>query len=384
MPRPRWFILLILFIGCVFTAPFAHAQHEEYVLGEDDDWQPTSIEPGSEQALVLRARQALARGESERARAMAAAYLDKDENGAVAAQMLMIRGDALLAMGDEYKALFDYEDIARKHPGSDVFVPALEREYQIGIAYAHGMKRKFFGTFRIVDASDDAQELLILIQERLPGSRLAEMSGMQLADFYFRNAKLRLAADAYDLFIINYPASEKIDKARQRLIESYLASYRGPRYEATGLRDARARIETLRVTQPALAQRIGSDALLVRIYESEARKLLVTSQWYLSSGDPVSCEQYIRRLVKLYPDSVATLDALRSLPNLIPRLPASVVLNGPDYDAMSQSLLGISLEGISPTPQIPLPELPMQRTLVTPTPLLSNPISDSNPSGVDS
>ena len=383
MPSHRWYILLIILAGCVLSTPCVHAQHEEYILGDDDDWQPTSIEPGSEQALVLRARQALAGGDSDRARAMAAAYLDKDENGAFAAQMLMIRGDALLAMGDEYKALFDYEAIARKHPGSDVFVPALEREYQIAIAYAHGLRRKFFGTFRIVDASDDAQELLILIQERLPGSRLAEMSGMQLADFYFRNAKLRLAADAYDLFIINYPESENIDKARQRLIESYLASYRGPRYEATGLRDARARIETLRVTQPALAQRIGSDALLVRIYESEARKLFVTSQWYLSSGDPVSCEQYIRRLVRLYPDSAATLDALRFLPRLIPQLPASVFRDGPDYDALSQSLLGISLEGIEPTPQIPLPELPKLKTLATPTPILSNPAPDTFSSEID-
>ena len=42
---------------------------------------------------------------------------------------LLIRGDAIRAAGDEYEALFDYEEIARRYAGSDVFIPTLEREY---------------------------------------------------------------------------------------------------------------------------------------------------------------------------------------------------------------------------------------------------------------
>ena len=329
------------------------------MLTESDTWERSPVDAGSQEAMVLRTRQTLARKEYQRARSMATAFIEKFPLNPLCAQMLLIRGDALVAMGDEYKSLFDYEEIARKHPGSDVFVTALEREYQIAVEYAHGLRRKFLGTIRIINAGDDAQELLILIQERLPGSRLAEQAGMQLADYYFRNAKLRLSAESYDLFIINYPQSEQIDKARQRLVESYLASYRGPKYDDSGLRDARKRLETMRVTQPALAQRIGTNALLVRIYESEARKLLVTASWYRSMGDPVSSEQYIRRLVSRYPDSVATRDALRSISNLLAELPQSVVSSGPDYDALAQALLGTNLSntsGVTPRPEVLLPE----------------------------
>ena len=343
------------------------AQQEEYVLTESDTWEHAPVEAGSQQAMVLRARQTLVRNEYQRARAMATAFIEKYPLNPLCAQMLLIRGDALLAMGDEYKSLFDYEEIAKKHPGSDVFVTALEREYQIAIRYAHGLRKKFLGTIRILNAGDDAQELLILIQERLPGSRLAEQAGMQLADYYFRKAKLRLAAEAYDLFIINYPQSEQINKARQRLIESYLASYRGPKYDDSGLRDARKRLETMRITQPSLAQRIGTNALLVRIYESEARKLLVTSNWYRSINDSVSAEQYIRRLVRRYPDSVATRDALRGIGSLLQQLPESVVKSGPDYEALAQALLGVTLgsntQGVSPKPQVLLPQdRPLEKT----------------------
>ena len=366
----RYMLAVIALAGCVMSS-MTHAQQEEFVLTESDTWEQTPIDASSQEAMVLRARQTLARKEYQRARSMASAFIEKFPLNPLCAQMLLVRGDALLAMGDEYQSLFDYEQIARKHPGSDVFVTALEREYQIAVAYAHGLRRKFLGTIRILSGADDAQELLILIQERLPGSRLAEQAGMQLADFYFRNAKLTLAAEAYDLFIINYPQSEQIDKARQRLVESYLASYRGPKFDDSGLRDARKRLETLRATQPALAQRIGSDALLVRIYESEARKLLVTAGWYRSIGDPVSSEQYIRRLVKRYPDSVATRDALRSISGLLAELPESVVQQAPDYDALAQALLGAPLKntsGIPPRPEILLPDRKPLEPIKTSTP----------------
>ena len=333
---------LLLATAVLYFAPLAAAQQEEFVLNESDSWEHKPIEPGSPEALVLRARKAIAEGHFQRARAMASAFLDKAKGTDSPRQpdMLLVRGDALVAMGDEDKALFDYEDIARKYPGSDVFVVALEREYEIAVQYAHGLRKKFMGMVRIINAGDDAQELLILIQERLPGSRLGEQAGMQLADYYFNTAKLRLAAEAYDLFILNYPRSEQISKARVRLIESYLASYRGPAFDASGLRDAHARLETLRLTQPALAQRHGSGALLIRIYESQARKLLRTADWYRSVKDPVSAEQYLRRLVKRYPNSVATRTALRSISTLLADLPEAVLETAPDYTAIAEALLG--------------------------------------------
>ena len=277
--------------------------------------------------------------------------------------MFLVRGDALVEMGDEYDALFDYEAIARQYPGSEVFVRALEREYDIALAYANGLRRKLFGTIRIVDASEDAQELLIRIQERLPGSRLAEDAGMTLADFYFERAKMRLAVDAYDLFIQNYPRSNRIQKARERLIQSYMASYRGPRHDASGLRDARRRLQTMQRLRPATAQRLGAEALIVRIDESEARKLLVTAKWYLSINDPISAEIYIRQVVERHPSTVATLDALRLAPEILSRMPASIAAQAPDYRLLAEALLGKAgpIEtGVTPKSE---PTLPQTRDL---------------------
>ena len=360
LPQFRWLIglLLTLTVMRCFDAS-AVARQDSFQLGPDDRWELENdgkVNTAAKQ--VLQARKALSLGEPQRARALASAYLDKFPGGEVRPEMLLVRGDALVEMGDEYKALFDYEAITRKYSGSRAFVTALEREYQIAVAYADGLKRKFLGTFRILDASDDAQELLIRIQERLPGSRLAEDAGMRLADFYFERSQMRLAADAYDLFVQNYPRSAQIEKARERLIQSYLASYRGPRYDDTGLRDAKRRLELLRVTQPSLAQRVGSDALLVRIDESVARKFLTTAEWYLSINDPVSAELYLRRVVELHPATVAALDALRLAPRILAQMPARIAAETPDYRAMAQALLGAEAPrqpGVQARPETPLP-----------------------------
>ena len=100
------------------------------------------------------------------------------------------------------------------------------------------------------------------------------------------------------------------------------------------------------MTQPSLAQDIGAEAILVRIYESEASKLLSTADWYWRANDAISAELFIRRLVKQYPDSVATLDALRVIPRVIAKLPQTVIRGAPDYRALRAAKLGIEWDTI--------------------------------------
>jgi len=158
----RTLTALAVTAGTAVAASTAQAQSETFRLDTLDRWQKVAdVDPLSEEAQILAARRALVNGEASRAKNLANAFIERYPLSRYRAEALLIRGDAKLASGDEYEALFDYEEIARRYYGSDVFIPTLEREYDIAIAYAKGLKRRFFGTFRIVDASEDAQELLI-------------------------------------------------------------------------------------------------------------------------------------------------------------------------------------------------------------------------------
>jgi len=326
MPRPagrlpRGGITFLALIAALLTGHRVMAQ-ETFILGETDEWEPSKEgDPTSPEGQLAQAWAALADKRYGRAIDLAGAWLDRYERHPLRAEAHLVRGDALTARGDLYEALFDYEAIARLYSGSEVFVTALRRELDIAKRFARGEKRRVFG-FRIADATDEAQELMIRIQERLPDSQLGEEAHLELANFYFRTRQMSLAVDAYDLFLANYPQSRDASRARRRLIYAHLASFKGPEFDPTGLVEARVRIQQLKQVEPSADAE--ADALLVRIDESQAQKLLVTALWYQRSGDLISTEYSFRRLVRVYPGSIATSDALRRMPDLLERLPTSV------------------------------------------------------------
>lgn len=338
LPTHLALLAAVALSGIALLTTSAQAQ-QTYILDKADVWKPErSSDPNSPEGQLAEARRTLASGDAERAEVLATQWIERYPRHPLIAEAYLLRGDAKAAEGDEYKALFDYEYVCRVYPGSDVFVTACQRELAIATEYANGRKRKQWG-LRWSDASKDAEELLIRVQERLPGSRLAEQAGMELADYYFNRREMALAAEAYDLFIQNYPRSSLIDKARRRLIYSYLATFKGPEFGASGLYEARDRLRQLERQQPAEAQRMGADALLTRIDESDALKMLSVAQYYFRTGDPVSSEFTIRRLVKRYPRTAATAEALRFVPEVLARMPERLRAKAPDYQAIAQGLL---------------------------------------------
>lgn len=347
-------VWLVLIVPVILALGAPSPGQDQYRLADDDTWVETQTpDPSAPEGQIAAARRALARGQAERAEHLATQWIARYEQHPLLAEAYVIRGDALMARRDYYEALYDYEYVARMFSGSEAFVTALERELEIAQLFAGGMKRKLWG-MRIVDASDEAEELLILVQERLPGSRLAEEAGMALGDFYFSRRQMDLAAEMYAIYIENYPHSEQIDKARKRRIYAHLASFKGPQFDAVGLYEARARLRELKVVAPATAQQMGADALLTRIDESDACKLLETARWHLRTGDVIATELTIRRLVRDYPRSVAAADAMRLIDRLLPQLPPSILKEAPDYEALRAAILGAS----QPQPAPGTPEMP--------------------------
>jgi hypothetical protein len=111
-----------------------------------------------------------------------------------------------------------------------------------------------------------------------------------------------------------------------------------------------------------LAQQVGAAAILSRIEESEAAKFLSTASWYLEVNDPISAEQSIRRLVQRHPTSIATLEALRIVPDVLKQVPESVVKNAPDYRAMRRALLKVDWDEMPAAETIPPASIPPAST----------------------
>lgn len=292
----------------------AAAQQQTFTLDpEQGDWQPTEVpEPGSDAEIMQRARTLLAQNRPGQARRLLDGFLEKNErlDNPWLAEAFLLRGDAKTADADEYDALYDYEEVIKSFPGTEQFATAVEREMDIGIRYLNGLKRKFLG-LRIDSAYGVGEELLIRVQERLPGSRLAERAGIELADYYYRRRDLKMAAEAYDVFLRNFPQSQYRQKAMQRRIYSNIGRFKGPSYDASGLVESEILIKNFADVYPADAEAAGlNDGLLARLDESAAAQMLDTARWYLKRGDPVSARLTIRRLLRKHPASVAAVRGL--------------------------------------------------------------------------
>ena len=233
---------------------------------------------------------------------------NKDTDSPALPEAYVLRGTALVGRDMEFRALFDFEHVARNYPDSAAFPTALERELEVGNKYLHGLRRRQFG-FRVESAVDVAEEIIVRINERLPGSRLAERALMDLADYYYRERDLRMAATAYECFVLLFPASDQRQKAMERRIYATIAQFKGPSYDASGLIEAKYQIEEFQERYPREAAESGlSDALAARLDESAAAQVLTVARWYLKRGDPASARLTLTRLVQRHPATAAAAE----------------------------------------------------------------------------
>ena len=204
--------------------------------------------------------------------------------------------------GDRIRAFYHLDELLDNFPDSRLFFPALELQYDIADSYLNGFKNEFLG-LRIVPATDEAIEMLFRIQERSPGSPLAERALRRTADYYFNNSEFDLAGDAYAAFLRAYPRSPQVPQVKLRQAFSSLAQFRGPLFDATPLIDARAQFKDVQARYPELAAEMNVAQRIEQIDADLAQKAYVTGQFYQRTGKPKAAAFMYRYVVQTYPNS---------------------------------------------------------------------------------
>ncbi|QOI99602.1 MAG: outer membrane protein assembly factor BamD [Phycisphaeraceae bacterium] len=335
-PHARHAVLTALAV-LALAGQASHAQTRTMTLSPDGVWeQDRPPAAGSPEEGLAVARGHLARNQPERALVLLDEWLERyrpDEHPLIPAALLA-RGDAKTASGDEFEALYDYEDVIKNYPASEEFSLAVEREVEIATRYINGLRRKFIFGLRTTDATDIGEELLVRAQERMPGSQLAERACVELADHYYRIRDLPMAADAYEVLLKNFPLSEYAQRAMQRRVFATIAQFKGPGYDARPLREAQQLIGQFASRYPLAAEQAGmTDALAARLDESAAAHLLSIAEWYLVRDDPVAARFQLRRLIVSHPATVASRRALEIAAEKGWAMPSVVTERAPAPDA---------------------------------------------------
>ncbi len=304
-----WAVVLALVVGVMALPALAQVRYEL----SDEQWRAVEPpDPDSPAGQLQAIRKLLAEGKGKSAEKAATRWIKAYPEHPLAVEAYLLRGDARVSRQKLYKALFDYEYLIRRYPASEQFHTALRREYEIARLFVNGKNRDLLG-LPILPADGDGAEILIRIQERAPGSPIGEEAHLLLGDYYFNDGQMSNAAEAYSLFLENYPQSPNREFAMLRTVQASLARYKGPRYDQRGLIEAQQRLKLYEAEFPASAEQIGANALIVRIRESLARRDLITADWYVMRGEEVSAALLLRRVITDYPDTAAAGEAVDQL-----------------------------------------------------------------------
>lgn len=295
----------------------ASLAQEARTLDAKGQWTtPAPREPDPERAkdaqTMSRARALLASGKADDAENLLSAFIGAPDahDSPYFPEALYLRGSARLARRDEFDSLYDFERVVKEFPESEMFTPALEKELEVADLYLGGLRKRVLG-MRVESGVSVAEEIILRINERLPGSALAEKALLRLADYYYEARDLPMAVETYDVFLSLYPRSVSRSRALQRRVYANIAQFKGPAHDAGKLVEAAYQIEDFQREFPLDAARLGmSDALLARLDESRAEQLLQTGRWYLDRDDPAGAKITLGRLIRTHPGTGAAQDAL--------------------------------------------------------------------------
>lgn len=252
----------------------------------------------------------------------AVAWLLANKSSPLRDRALFLNAEALYRYGDRVRSFFYLDELMDEYPESKLYYPALEKQYQIADDFLPSdthrpYKSRFLG-LPIVEREEEAIEMMYRIQQRSPGSPLAEKALLRTADFYYADGQYDLAGDAYAAYARAYPRSPLLPRVRLRGAYANLAQFRGPKFDATPAIDARAQLTEVQTLYPDLAAQENVQGLINRIDREFARKLLLTGNFYTRTHQPAGAVYLYRSVINNYPNSPEAAEARAAL-NTMPK-----------------------------------------------------------------
>ncbi|HUB26606.1 MAG TPA: outer membrane protein assembly factor BamD [Tepidisphaeraceae bacterium] len=266
--------------------------------------------------VLDQAEQLLVAGDTQGARKMLLAWEHVNKDSPVRDRCIYLIAQSYYKEDDRILAFYYLDEVMDEYPESRLFQPALELQYSIADDYLNGHKRRFFN-FPILPAEDEAIEMLYRIQQRAPGSALAEKCLLRTADYYYNSGQFDFAADAYAAYVRSYPRGASVERARLRQAFATLAQFRGLLFDPTPLIDARQQLLDFSRTYPNAATDEDTAGFIDRIDSAFAGKLLATADFYQRTGEVKASAYYLQFLIETYGESPEAAEArhrLRSFP----------------------------------------------------------------------
>lgn len=311
VPKP----ILIATAILVLASGFAGAQdyREREVLDPNrDTWTPA---PTDEVLSPLAAaRRMISDGEEDDARDLLEEWLEQNVDSENYYDAVYLMGEAYFS--DElFWQAFEQFDLVADTTAGDLFFSALRRSMDVARAFLAGEPRIVWKIFRL-PAQPDGIEILDRVEQRVPGTRLAQEAVKVKADYFFEDGQMRLAQDEYQRLYRDYPEGRYSRAALLRSAVAAEASFNGIRFDDQPLIEADERYRTVQDVYPAYAEREAIAERRRGIRRQRAEKDLEVARWYERSRNPEAAAFYYRLVIRDFSGTQAADEARSRLLDL--------------------------------------------------------------------
>lgn len=263
--------------------------------------------PGTDAGDLYLAHRALTNGQAKQAKKMLAAWLERYPDSLLRGEALLAMGDAQFALQNYFQAYDSYRQVLDSYPGGEVTDQAYERQLNLAITLlgtqdARPKKRKLWKIFRL-HAFEEALEILLDIESRAPGSEWAEKAIKARADYHYRVGEFEEAEEAYARLARDFPRGPYAQQALLNSAWAAFAEFPGVQFDEAKLVEAEERFLELQRLYPEYATAEDVPAVLERIRQTRARKYYHRGRYYERARQPRAAAFYYRQALELWPDT---------------------------------------------------------------------------------
>ncbi len=221
----------------------------------------------------------------------------KDLDAFFEAEMLFCRGKFV-------KAVRSYDKFADKFPQSELFAAALDRQFAIAAAFLAGRKVPVLKFFKVT-AYGRGGKIMESITDRAGDAPIAVTAAVAAAESLEKRAKFGEAYHKWSQISTQWPSGQTGKESLLAMARCKHASYRGPKYDASGLVSAKSYYENFTLRWPQEAQQLQLAKKLQQINEQLAYKQFCIGQYYERTASALPANLYYQMVKENWPQTVA-------------------------------------------------------------------------------
>ena len=278
---------------------------ETWRLEQGGDWQTVSAEGEDKYLLaVAEIKQLVSMGQTEAVRE--AIDKLKGDFPEIAGPDLdaFIEAEIYFCEGKFGKAVRSYDKFSADYPESELYEAALDREFSIATAYLAGRRKRLLRVFKIKGYAE-GEKIMGKIVDRAGNAPLGKKAAVAVAESLERRGAFGEAYYQWSDISSRWGGEEIGKEALLGMARCKHASYKGPKYDVSGLKSAKSYYEGFTSQNLEAAKELEVDEKLKQIDEQLAYKQFNIGEYYRKMDNKLAANLYYDMVIMDWPGSVA-------------------------------------------------------------------------------